>query len=392
MKCFSICDADDALRYSDKAKLALSLDKADFILDGYPVDDRKHPIKPTRKGKERVRVEEEEEEETEEEEEEGQEAPLSGNVDADVANDKPAGPLRTCGLNPDGSGSSGPLSQCGAQASEDCQTISSESDETTDDDERQAACAAPSPPLKRRKFNAVSASPAESTSPPTTHHDMERTVEILRKKLVDQERTYARLQQEQESNKEQAEKLRVEREEREEKRRQEMQEQLLERQRVVLEASMEAKQAALINSIFARFGHMMPPSQPVASIPTGSVFMTTPSAIAAPPEAVPSSSAVVEMAVEAPSARAASPDRLPSPMRTTPHQSPAQPAPSPSSPLPPVDDPAEASNDFMVISPDSVDRVFSTPAELPAESGLDAAPSAVRATPEYSSGGSHTEE
>lgn len=191
---------------------------------------------------------------------------------------------------------------------------------------------------------------------------------------------------------EQKEKLRVEREEREERRRQEMQEQMLERQRVVLEASMEAKQEALINSIFARFGQMLPPAQPVASIPTGSVFMTTSSAIATPPEVVPSTSVVLEMAVEAPSDRAASPVRFASPMRTTPVHSPAQHAPSPSSPLPPVDDLPEAAVEFMVISPDSIGRASSTPVEYPARTSPDAAPSTDRPTSEYSSGGSYTEE
>ena len=48
-----------------KSKLALSLDKDDFVVNGYPMDARKHPFKPSAKGKERVPKEAKEEEEDE---------------------------------------------------------------------------------------------------------------------------------------------------------------------------------------------------------------------------------------------------------------------------------------------------------------------------------------
>ena len=65
LQCFCICEDDAQHAYSTKSKLALSLDKDDFVVNGYPVDARKHPFKPSAKGKERVPEEEEEEEDDE---------------------------------------------------------------------------------------------------------------------------------------------------------------------------------------------------------------------------------------------------------------------------------------------------------------------------------------
>ena len=76
---FCVCEKDDTITYANKAKLALSLDKSDFILDGYVVDACKYPVKPNQKDKERVPVREVEPEENEEEENEEEEGtPASG--------------------------------------------------------------------------------------------------------------------------------------------------------------------------------------------------------------------------------------------------------------------------------------------------------------------------
>ena len=66
---FPICLNNDVLRYKDKTLLAQSLDKNDFILDGYYVDPRKYPMKPSPKGKEKAPVWEREDTESEDEDE-----------------------------------------------------------------------------------------------------------------------------------------------------------------------------------------------------------------------------------------------------------------------------------------------------------------------------------
>lgn len=50
LESFCICEADALVAYTAKLKLSVSLDKDDFVVNGYPVDVQKHPIKPSADG------------------------------------------------------------------------------------------------------------------------------------------------------------------------------------------------------------------------------------------------------------------------------------------------------------------------------------------------------
>ena len=51
LQSFCICKAETLGAYTAKSKWFLSLDKDDFVLNGYPVDIQKCPIKPAADGK-----------------------------------------------------------------------------------------------------------------------------------------------------------------------------------------------------------------------------------------------------------------------------------------------------------------------------------------------------
>ena len=79
---FAICLDNDTLLYRDKVLLVESLDKDDFILDGYFVDKRKFLTKPElkEKGKTTAREREDTESEDEDEKDEEEIIPLQQNI------------------------------------------------------------------------------------------------------------------------------------------------------------------------------------------------------------------------------------------------------------------------------------------------------------------------
>ena len=387
--------------------MALSLDKSDFILDGYPINARKYPMKPNPKGKERVSVREDEGEEKEQEQEreetqegcQDEETPASFHVGADSGEADVAGGddfeehgaggstfdrLRPCGLFADEAGPSEPSTQQQHHVSADVQTFS-DSDETADDDEERAGRGASSPPVKRQRFSVASASPAESTSPPSTH--LARQVLDLQKRLDDQERKHALQLLEQRLLREQEEKQRLEQVRLEEQRRKTDQDALFEKQRIMMELSMQEtlkkQQADFFATFAASFRGLLPPSQAVVDAPSGSGSFAVPSPV------LPSSTPVNVAAVEVPSASEASPIRSPSTIRMTDVQYPETSMQSPTSPSPspPAINDTNAWADLMEISPPGAGRAPSTPVQLPADVDAIAASTSPVASPEQSSGG-----
>jgi hypothetical protein len=173
MQIFTVCENDSTSAYTDKARLALQLDKADLIKDGYHVDETTHPHEPATQGKgKKPVVEEVEEEEDEVEEDESDDAveqdmstrsreredipSTSFNPDEDEAEDEepPLVRRRTSLLS----------SQAGPSNFVDLV------DEVDKDNPPSSAPAAlervSSPPWKKAKRQSTLASPAQSRSPP----------------------------------------------------------------------------------------------------------------------------------------------------------------------------------------------------------------------------------
>lgn len=351
MRCACICESSESDRYKDKAQLALSLTKADFVINGYPVDETKYPLKPPRgKGKGKRRVDDDGDEEEEEDENppmefERLDLPIAVQPDpasrgdsdcADVGGfyvegyEDPA--LRRGNSFADGAGPSNVRSQSRADSSDE-----------TSDDGIEVLAFAPSPLRKRQRTPAQSNSPAMSSSPPTAQADMALKVEMLLKKVEEQERLTQ-----------------------ETLRRQELrQEELLAAQR----ADMERNTQAMLATMFARFEQMLP-AQP---IPIGRS----------------SGGNSAELASGAPFTRSAVVERLPSPRPMSPEQSslrsgqgrsPAQQASA-----------SVGADPVLSIAP-LEEPIIEIPVDEPHVADEVLTPTTVGATPEYSSGGIQDEE
>ncbi len=314
LQCFCICENDAQQSYSTKSKLALSLDKDDFVVNGYPVDAQKHPLKPSAKGKERVpEAEEDEEDDTDEEDEVGNDGKEFEDIGAhDVPSfheemrDDPSWvpsvehfavasgftPMRPCNLFAEGAGPSS--SQRQPPESADVHTIS-DSDETSDDqDEHLVDRGARSPPTKRQRTDVVHPSPAESTSPPSSV-DYARQVQLLEQRLAEQERKFldemAAQQQflaDQESQRQahdaEREMQRKAVEAEKELRSSQRAEALLEKQRIMMEQS----QQQLITRMLAQIGFVVPPASPAVVAPSPAVSVAAPAVVVTTPEYVQS--------------------------------------------------------------------------------------------------------
>ena len=70
LKSFVILDEEDEENFDGVSDLALTLDRRDFSVDGYPVDNKKYPLigKALLRGKEKAALVEEDEEDTEDNE------------------------------------------------------------------------------------------------------------------------------------------------------------------------------------------------------------------------------------------------------------------------------------------------------------------------------------
>ncbi len=407
LQCFCICENDAQQAYSTKSKLSLSLDKDDFVVNGYAVDAQKHPIKPSAKGKERV-AEEDEVDDSDEEDEVGDDDKEFEDIGAhDVPSfheemrDDPSWvpsvehfavasgfmSMRPCNLFAEGAGPSS--SQQQPPESADVHTIS-DSNETSDDQEEHLLHrGARSPPSKRQRTNVVHPSPAESTSPPSSV-DYARQVQLLEKRLAEQERKFldemAAQQQflaDQESQRQahEAEKERQRKaaETEKELRSSQRAEALLEKQRIMMEQS----QQQLITRMLAQIGFVVPPALPAVVAPEATVSVIAPALVvptaelAEAPAESPSRSQmeVVDSAVDASGEHSASPS-------------------TPTAPV--IDLDAESPRAMVIIPRVSQHAPFSSLKLAPAVLPVEVQPTVVGIpedpTPSYSSGGSLTGE
>ena len=399
LQSFCIIDADALVAYTSKSKLSLSLDKDDFVVNGYPVDVLKHPIKSSTDGKKKVSSDEDEEQdmdigvedvETDIREEavvqcqtsEGDDPSWTpsnqrthgndGAFDEHVVGDSGFMPMRPCNLFADEAGPSSSRQHPSLPA--DVHQIS-DSDETSDDDDHLIRHTTLTPPSKRQRLNVVDPSPAESTSPPSTTMDYAVQVQLLELRLAEQERKFAEEKVAQQLLLFQQEKERQECDAALERRRAEHQDQLLEKQRLMMERAMELQQETFMATLMSKIGIMMPPPQPVSAMPSSSASPAQLVAVLSTPEVV--------QATEVCSI-AASPVATHGDVEDYARGSPTQRTASPSTPPAPVID----LDDKLQFSPEVSDQVHSTSVELPA-----LAPSFVvsphqDSTPEYSPGGS----
>lgn len=182
LRCDSICEAAENAEYKDKALLALSLSKADFILDEYPVDNKRFPTKPSKsKGKNPI------ENDGDDKEDDDFDVPredltmgastnppsradtLGAEDDAHLREDPKGVALRHNTRLEDNVGPSNTRSQRRVEGGDD----------TSDDNVRVMT----SPVPKRSRTQDPMPSLAESTSPPTNQCELTLTVQSLRKEI-----------------------------------------------------------------------------------------------------------------------------------------------------------------------------------------------------------------
>ncbi|CAA9589418.1 hypothetical protein AVDCRST_MAG81-4658 [uncultured Synechococcales cyanobacterium] len=393
LQSFCICEADASHAYTAKAKLALSLDKDDFVVNGYPVDARKHPFKPSAKGKERVPVEEDAEEEFQEMEEDEEvgaqdvpmyhddirDDPLWVPTTENVAGVSGVSPMRPCNLF---SGEAVPSSSHQLPPHSDDVLDLSDSDESDEDDddgeELLPRRGVGSPPSKRQRMNMVNPSPAESTSPPSSV-DYARQVQLLELRLAEQERKFAQEKADQQALFSLLESERQAREAEEERRRNLRQEELLEKQRLM----MEQNQQLLLTNLLSKIGIVLPSSAPVFAVPTPAksapplpVVLNTPEVISAP----------AERPWDAPSADVASLSPTRKIVEELAAESTEQQTAIPSMSSAPVIDLGVDSMRLRVISPQVSVQAPSMPAEMQVDAEPEIAQSAAPSSPSNSSG------
>ena len=395
--------------YSTKSKLALSNDKDDFVVNGYPVDARKHPFKPSAKGKERVPEEDDDDDDEYEFEDLGAQDVPAFHVEMQddpcwvpsvehVAGVSGCSPMSPRNLFAEEAGPSSTQQQ--PPKSANVHTIS-DSDETNDDEEEHLLRrGSRSPPTKRQRTDAVHPSPAESTSPPS-NVDYARQVQLLEQRLAEQERKFlnemAAQQQflaEQESLRQaheaEMERQRMAVEAEKEIRNSQRAEALLKKQRLMMEQS----QQQLITRMLAQIGFVVPPALPAVAAPTPAMSFAAPGVVDTPPKIVQAPAGAPS---EPPAGGASSPERRRMEVDESAVDAPVEHSPPPSTPATPVVDldaesPRAMDIILQVSQPAHSSPTKASPAELPLEVQPVVAGTPEDPIPSYSSGRSLTRE